>query len=751
MNNKLNLTDNEKRDVIKYLKSGKPLPEKYRFLLFDTDKEVELLWNGKTDEVENMVLPFQAIEHIDEPRSEEKITAQTTLFDTSGRQIKGWANKLIWGDNKLILSSLKNGPLRKQIEAEGGLKLIYIDPPFDVGADFSMNIEIGEDTFTKKPSVIEEIAYRDTWGKGADSFIAMIYERLKLMHGLLADDGSIYVHCDWRLNSSLRLVLDEIFGKNNYRNEIIWRKRNIPNAQSKFYSQVYDSLLYYSKSNNYIFNKIYLSLTEKQKGPYRLSDKKGIFRLIMLEARGKQATAERKIFKWKGRSAQWLYSEEKLDKFFDGGYIYGDAKRGYSKKQYLEEVEGILVTNIWNDSLVAPLQGGSQEFQNYPTQKPEKLIERIIKASSNEGDLVADFFCGSGTTLAVAEKLGRKWIGSDLGRFAIHTTRKRMIGVQRELKKAGKDFRAFEILNIGKYEREKFLTVNENLREEEKRIQRENKEKEFIKLILSAYKAEPVDSFNTFVGKKRDRLVAVGQIDTPVTNDFLEKIISECKEKKITKADVLGFDYEMGLDFESAKKLGIDVQFKVIPREVFDKKAVEKGQVKFYDVAYIEVKPIIRGRGNAKEVAIELTDFSVFYNQDNTGEVEEKLQSGGNKIIIENGQVIKISKDKQTDIIEKEVLTKKWTDWIDYWSVDFEFESKKEIIRVIDEKTGEEKEEWTGSYIFENEWQSFRTKKDRTLELTSAFKDAQKGKMKIAIKVIDIFGNDTTKVIEVNI
>ena len=353
--------------------------------------------------------------------------------------------------------------------------------------------------------------------------------------------------------------------------------------------------------------------------------------------------------------------------------------------------------------------------------------------------------------MAVAEKLGRKWIGSDLGKFSIHTTRKRMIGVQRELKKAGKDFRAFEILNIGKYEREKFLTVNENLREEEKRIQRENKEKEFIKLILSAYKAEPVDSFNTFVGKKRDRLVAVGSIDTPVTNDFLEKIIKECKEKKITKADILGFDYEMGLDFESTKKLGIDVQFKVIPREVFDKRAVEKGQVKFYDVAYIEVKPMIRGRGNAKEVAIELTDFSVFYNQDNTGEVEEKLKSGGNKIIIENGQVIKISKDKNSDIIEREVLTKKWTDWIDYWSVDFEFESKKEIVRVVDEKTSEEKEEWTGNYIFENEWQSFRTKKDRTLELTSAFKEVHKGKRKIAVKVIDIFGNDTTKVVEINI
>lgn len=577
--------------------------------------------------------------------------------------------------------------------------MIYIDPPFDVGADFSMNIEIGEESFTKKPSVIEEIAYRDTWGKGADSFIAMIYERLKLMHGLLADDGSIYVHCDYRVNSMMRLVLDEVFGKDRIVNEIIWCTTGASRVDRNF-PRKHDTILFYSKSENYTFNKNDVRI------PY---------------AEGSLDRANRNVVATGGMNFEKIELNE----------------------------SGKVPEDFWVDIQRAARYPG--ENVGYPTQKSFKLLERIIKVSSNEGDLVADFFCGSGTTLAVAEKLGRKWIGSDLGRFSIHTTRKRMIGVQRELKKAGKDFRAFEILNIGKYEREKFLGVNENLREEEKRIQRENKEKEFIKLILSAYKAEPVDSFNTFVGKKRDRLVAVGQIDTPVTNDFLEKIISECKEKKITKADVLGFDYEMGLDFEQAKKLGIDVQFKVIPREVFDKKAVEKGQVKFYDVAYIEVKPIIRGRGNAKEVAIELTDFSVFYNQDNTGEVEEKLQSGGNKIVIENGQVIKISKDKQTDIIEKEILTKKWTDWIDYWSVDFEFESKKEIVRVVDEKTGKEKEEWTGSYIFENEWQSFRTKKDRSLELTSAFKDTQKGKMKIAIKVIDIFGNDTTKVIEVNI
>lgn len=191
----MKLTDNEIRDITKHLEAGSPLPEKYRFLLFEDKREVELVWNGKTSEVCNVVLPFQVIEQVDEPRAEESVKLQIGLFDKqTGRQIKGWNNKLIWGDNKLILSSLKNGPLREEIEREGGIKLIYIDPPFDVGADFSMDIEIGGETLTKKPNILEELAYRDTWGKGADSFIAMIYERIALIRDLLAEDGSIYVH-----------------------------------------------------------------------------------------------------------------------------------------------------------------------------------------------------------------------------------------------------------------------------------------------------------------------------------------------------------------------------------------------------------------------------------------------------------------------------------------------------------------------------------------------------------------------------
>ncbi len=256
----LRLSDQEKQDIIRYLEADRPLPDKYRFLLFEDKREVELVWNGKSNEVCNVVLPFQIIEHVDEPRAEkpEDTSPQGALFDARGRQLKGWTNKLIWGDNKLILSSLKNGPLREEIEQQGGLKLIYIDPPFDVGADFSMDIEIGGDTFTKKPNILEEIACRDTWGKGADSFIAMIYERLILMRDLLAEDGSIYVHCDWRVNSFIRLTLDEVFGKGQFRNEVVWQRDAVGKGAkktSKQWSRELDTVYWHAKSDDCYFDK----------------------------------------------------------------------------------------------------------------------------------------------------------------------------------------------------------------------------------------------------------------------------------------------------------------------------------------------------------------------------------------------------------------------------------------------------------------------------------------------------------------
>ena len=433
----------------------------------------------------------------------------------------------------------------------------------------------------------------------------------------------------------------------------------------------------------------------------------------------------------------------------------GRLKTGSGLKTYVDVKGGKQADDIWED--VGSYSLGVEK-RGYPTQKPEVLLERIIKASSNEGDLVADFFCGSGTTAAVAEKLGRKWITSDLGKFAIHTTRKRLIGVQRELKAEGKDYRAFEILNLGKYERQHYIGVNPNLREAEQQRQLAEKEAAFVDLILRAYRAEKTDGFATFHGKKAGRLVAVGPVNLPVTRLFVEEVILECRQKHITRVDILGFEFEMGLFpnvLDEARAKGIDIAPKYIPAEVFDKRAVEKNQVVFHDVAFIEVKPHVTPfhppyQGGNEGVAVELTDFSVFYSQDSIANAEATLKDKASKIVVEKGQIVKVSKDKN-GIVSREVLTKKWTDWIDYWAVDFNFESKREIVRVKNEESGDWEERWTGDYIFENEWQSFRTKKDRSLELTSVFHECPPGRRKLAVKVVDIFGNDTMTIVEVSV
>jgi DNA modification methylase len=702
------LTEQERQEIIRHLEADKPLPDKYRFLLFEDKREVELVWNGKSSEVTNVVLPFQTIEQVDEPRFEEGRRLMGSLFDVDdrGRQLKGWANKLIWGDNKLILSSLKNGPLREEIENQGGLKLIYIDPPFDVGADFSMDIEIGGDTFTKKPNILEEIAYRDTWGKGTDSFIAMVHERLVLMRDLLSDDGTIYVHCDWRVIHHLREVLDEVFGSEQFLNEIIWSYYAFKRKTAKKFPQKHDTIISYRKSKECF-------IWHTQFRPHN----------------------EEYLKRWK--------TDEHGRKYRDDV----NPTAGGTRVIYLDEIEGDIVDSVWDD--IPPVNPQATERVGYPTQKPEALIERIIKASSNEGDLVADFFCGSGTTAAVAEKLGRKWIVSDLGKFAIHTTRKRMIGVQRQLRSEGKNYRAFEILNLGKYERQHYVGVNVNLREEEQQRQLEQREAAFLDLILRAYRAEKVDGSTAFHGKRAGRLVAVGPVNLPVTRLFIEEIILECRRKHITKVDVLGFEFEMGLFpnvLDEARSKGIDISPKYIPADVFDKRAVEKNQVVFHDVAYIEIEPHLEGN----RVAVELTDFSVFYSQDSIAHAEATVRNRGSQIIVEQGHIVKVSKDAN-GIITREQLTKHWTDWIDYWAVDYNFESKREIIRVKNEDMDEWEERWTGDYIFENEWQSFRTKKDRSLELKSAFHECQSGRRKIAVKVVDIFGNDTMTIAEVSV
>lgn len=704
----MNLTDHEKEQLKAMIDRGEKLPAKYKTHLFENVSDVELVWAGKTSEVTNVVLPFQSIEQVDEPRKDVNMVAGKDSFslfscDTNtGRQQSGWANKLIWGDNKLVLSSLKNGPMREEIENAGGLKLVYIDPPFDVGADFSFEVEVGSESLTKEPSVIEELAYRDTWGKGADSYIAMISERLRLLHGLMSEDSSIFVHCDWKVSACLRLVLDEVFSKENFRNEIYWYYYNkMPDTRKGVFPRATDTIFWYVKNAKakYWFEPI----EEKRDQPVR--------QLVRKKVDGRMINARDE----------------------DGNVMY-------------QIREDRVVDNVWRLSMLQPAD--KTENLRYATQKPEHLLERIIESCSRKGDLVADFFCGSGTTLAVAEKLGRKWIGCDLGRFAIHTTRKRMIGVQRELKQSGKAYRSFEILNLGKYERQYFVGIDPTLPEEQRKAQTLQREEHYLSLILSAYKAERLFQLSPFHGKKGSTVVLVGPVDAPVTLAQVNEAIDVCRQNKISKLDILGFEFEMGLVpaiQDEARQKGVTLSLKYIPKDVFDRRAIERNQVKFYDVAYVDIVPKVQG----KTIQLHLKDFGVFYRQDDLDSLAESLRDGGSKVTIDGGQVVKINKDKK-GVVSREILTKKWTDWIDYWAVDFDYESRKEITTVLED--GEERQVWTGNYIFENEWQSFRTKNERRLEIVSSKHDyLEKGKYKVAVKVIDIFGNDTTKVVEVKI
>lgn len=746
------LSDAQKSVLIKLIEQGKPLPEEYRFLLFADKREVELVWNGKSREVCTAVLPFQTLEHIDEPRSvgvsPTSSSFQPDLIDMSGRQTKGWTNKLIWGDNKLILSSLKSGALRRQIEDAGGLKLIYIDPPFDVGADFSMDIEIGGETFHKEPNLLEQIAYRDTWGRGADSFLAMIYERLILMRDLMHPDGSIYVHIGPQVGSMLKLLLDEVFGRTNFQNNIRWKRMSVSGFKGKLKLPFnHETIFLYTRSDQRTFNPQAQEYTEEYKSRFRYKDADG--RLFRADQNLGTATAP-----------------DTIKQMRKDGLIHEGENGKLYRKQFLDELPGVYLDDVWTD---VPWVTAGNERIAYPTQKPEALLERIISLSSNEGDLVADFFCGSGTTAAVAEKLGRKWITSDLGKFGIHTTRKRLIQVQRDLKTAGKPFRAFEVLNLGRYERQAYLNVGGRLSGKKKEQALARKEQEFRDLILKAYRAEPLTDAAFFHGKNGGRLVVVGPINLPVGRLFVEEVIMECRKRGATRVDVLAFEFEMGLFpavLEESKQKGIDIAPKTIPPEVFDKRAVEKGQVRFADIAYVEATP----RYDKKDklaLSIELTDFSVHYSQGLVDSITAELKAGKSEVVCDAGQLVKFTKDKD-GIVKREVLTKKWTDWVDYWAVDFNYESRKEIIKmaktmgveselpgVVDAASGEFlefEERWTGSYIFENEWQSFRTRRDRNLELTTVSHTYGKpGKYTIAIKVIDIFGNDTMTLVPVNV
>jgi adenine-specific DNA-methyltransferase len=405
----------------------------------------ELIWDGKYKNGKKVgpvriELPFQTVETVNETAQQRQLTLDR-LF--AGEE-SDWRNRLIWGDKKYVLPSLLP-------EFAGKVNLIYIDPPFATGADFSFTASIpnSDESFTKEPSIIEQKAYRDTWGHGLDSYMQWFYETVVLLRELLADNGSIYVHTGWQVSSFIRSILDEVFGAQNLRNEIIWQRFNF-HADAKRFGTVHETIWFYVKSDTAIFTKLYLRVKESLiASHYTLKDDED--RRFTLDnptapAHGKTGKPMRfgdKVIA-PPNGAMWRWKQENIDVLWAEGKIIFNESGMPRVKRYLDETEGTAVHSIWSD--IRAINSQADERVNYPTQKPESLLERIIKASSNDDDLILDCFCGSGTTAAVAEKLGRRWITCDLGRFAIHTTRKRLLSID--------NVKPFVVQNLGKYERQ---------------------------------------------------------------------------------------------------------------------------------------------------------------------------------------------------------------------------------------------------------------------------------------------------------
>ncbi len=654
----------------------------------------ELVWPGKYSEdgalkeVPRVSLPFQVIETVNESRAtrEAATTKGLGLFDVyegkEGNTFEtGWRNKVIWGDNLLVMGSLLE-------KFAGKVDLIYIDPPFATGVDFSFTAPIGEkgEEVFKEQSVIEEKAYRDTWGSGIGSYLTMMLPRLQLMRDLLSTRGGIYLHCDYHVSHHLRAVLEEVFGANGMRSQIAWKSAP-GHSDASALGVSHNVIHFFTKSpSDYIWNSLYRPYDDEYlESHYRKKEKDGRrFEDDNLTAYGLQGGGY--DYEWKGVRKLWRCPPETMRKLDAEGRIYYTSNGVARIKRYLDEMPGAPLHDLWTD--IARINSQAEERIGYDTQKPEALLERVLSLSSNPGDLVADFFCGSGTTLAVAEKLGRRWIGCDLGRWAIHVTRKRLLGIE--------SCKPFEVLNLGRYERQYWQGVT--FGEGKEQPLAEQALYEYLAFILKLYGAQPVAGMAHLHGKKAKAMVHIGAVDAPVTIAEIDAAVDECAKLKQAELHILGWEWEMGLAnlmVDSAKKKGVKLLLLQIPREVMEQQASAKGDVRFFELAHLEAD--IK-QSKKLTVQVVMKDF-----------------------VIPNAE-----------LLPQEVRSKvkKWSDYVDYWAVDWDFRSDTSM----------------------QGWVAYRTRKERKLPLVSDSHTYEKpGKYRVLVKVIDIFGNDTSQAFDVQV
>ena len=658
--------------------------------------KTELVWpskyaeDGTWRETPFVNLPFQVIETVNESRAgreARKNGSQQALFEVyEGKEgdtfEEGWKNKLIWGDNLLVMGSLLE-------KFAGKIDLIYIDPPFATGTDFSVKTTVGEssESLTKEQSVIEEKAYRDTWGYGLSSYLSMLTPRLGIMKELLSQRGTLCVHIDYRLVHYVHTILSELMDADSFRNDIIWSYGGRgAKAVSGQFARNHDVILVFAKSTESIFNRAH---GERQ---YNI---KNLPSHIRLESDGRP-------FKTSPRGD---YTDKSIARLEREGRIYRTSSGGIRIKYPLERrkdtvIEKTLIGDVWSD-IPDMMHSPKKERLDYPTQKPERLLRRVLESYSNTDSLVADFFCGSGTTLAVAEKLGRRMIGCDLGRWAVHTTRKRLLEIE--------NCKPFEVLNLGKYERQYWqgVTFGGHRREHITR----QAIYQYLAFVLKLYGAVPLAGMAHLHGKKGAALVHVGAVDAPVTIGEIDAAVDECRALNQGggggELHVLGWEWEMGLAgpnnnvrrdgpmHQAAKAKGVKLVLLQIPREVMEQQAHKTCDVRFFELAYLEAEIEQPDNGTAR---VTLRDF-----------------------VIPDPELV-------PDAVRGRIG--KWSDWIDYWAVDWDFRND----------------------TFLQGWVAYRTRENRTLPLASdphSYKRA--GQYRVLVKVIDVFGNDTSQIFDLKV
>jgi adenine-specific DNA-methyltransferase len=458
---------------------------------------------------------------------------------------------------------------------------------------------------------------------------------------------------------------------------------------SRFWGPSTESILFYSKTDEYLFNQPFGDYSESYLDTaYRhVEPETGRrYRLVSMIGPGGKAKGN-PHYEVLGVTRYWRYSKETMQSLIDKGLVVQSASGGVpNRKYYLDEGKGVPVQSLWDD--IPNLQASDLERTGYATQKPEALLQRIIEASSEPDDLVADFFCGSGTTAVVAEKLGRRWIAADLGRFAVHTTRKRLLSTPA--------VHPFIVQNLGKYERQLW-------QEAEFGESATVRTAAYRSFILDLYHATPVAGYSWLHGLKQGRMVHIGTVDAPVTNGDVKQIVAEFRKTVGTGkdapsskgCDLLGWDFAFELNEvarQDAEKAGIDLRLVRIPREVLEKRAVEQGDVRFFELAALSVGLMKSGR----RVTLSVEDFVIPLDD--------------------------VPADVQRAVTH-------WSQWIDYWAVDWDNKDD----------------------TFHNEWQTYRTRNSRELSLSIDHEYTEPGEYTIVIKVIDILGNDTTKAISVKV